>query len=141
MRGDKLNEEVIKRLPAPSTGNRITYFAGARIQGAQAPRGFGVRVTAAGAKSFVLNYRSGVKERRYTIGSWPDWSALRAVREARSLRQRIDKGQDPQDEKNAEGSLLAELSRFFWTSSYQSMFAARTWHCGVAMPSKARLID
>jgi integrase len=76
-------------------------FAGARIQGAQAPRGFGVRVTAAGAKSFVLNYRFGAKERRYTIGSWPDWSALRAVREARDLRQRIDKGEDPQATKEA----------------------------------------
>jgi integrase len=117
MRGDKLNEEVIKRLPAPSTGNRITYFAGARIQGAQAPRGFGVRVTAAGAKSFVLNYRSGVKERRYTIGNWPDWSALRAVREARNLRQRIDRGQDPQGEKNAGrrpagGNVAALLDKF-----------------------------
>ena len=101
MKGERLNEEVIKHLPPPRAGNRITYFAGARIQGALAPRGFGVRVTSAGAKSFVLNYRSGVRERRYTIGSWPDWSALRAVREARSLRQRIDRGQDPQDEKNA----------------------------------------
>ena len=52
MKSEKLNEEVIKRLPPADTGNRITYFAGARIQGAQAPGGFGVRVTAAGAKSF-----------------------------------------------------------------------------------------
>ena len=53
----KLNEETIKRLPIPDTGNRIIYFAGAVLQGAQAPRGFGVRVTAAGAKSFIINYR------------------------------------------------------------------------------------
>jgi integrase len=101
MESDKLNEEVIRRLPSPHAGNRVKYFAGARIQGAQAPRGFGVRVTVAGAKSFVLNYRIGAKERRYTIGNWPDWSVLRAVREARNLRQRIDRGQDPQEEKNA----------------------------------------
>ena len=43
----KLSEETIKRLPVPETGNRIIYFAGATIQGAKAPRGFGVRVTAA----------------------------------------------------------------------------------------------
>src|SRR6185437_530071 len=96
MKSDKLNEEIVKRLPPPRTGNCITYFTGARIQGAQAPRGFGVRVTAAGAKVFVLNYRVGSKERRYTIGKWPDWSALRAVREARILRQGIDRGEDPQ---------------------------------------------
>ena len=87
-----LNEEAVKRLPAPSKGNRITYFAGATIQGAKAPRGFGVRVTATGARAFVLNYRLRGREYRLTIGAWPDWSALKAVHEARKLRQRIDRG-------------------------------------------------
>lgn len=91
----KLNEETIKRLPSPDTGNRITYFAGAVLQGAQAPRGFGVRVTAGGAKSFIINYRIKGREYRYTLGAYPDWSALRAVREARNLRQRIDRGENP----------------------------------------------
>jgi hypothetical protein len=57
MKRERLNEEVIKHLPPPRAGNRVAYFAGARIQGAVAPRGFGVRVTAGGAKSFVLNRR------------------------------------------------------------------------------------
>jgi integrase len=91
----KLSEETVKRLPVPDTGNRITYFAGATIQGAKAPRGFGVRVTAAGARAFVLNYRLRGREHRFTIGAWPDWSALRAVREARTLRQRVDRGENP----------------------------------------------
>src|SRR5579871_1063503 len=95
----KLNEDVVKTLPSPAAGNRVTYFAGAKIQGSPAPSGFGVRVTATGAKSFVLNYRIGAKERRYTIGSWPDWSALQAVRAARTLRQRVDRGEDPQSDK------------------------------------------
>jgi integrase len=94
----KLSEEVIKRLPAPASGNRISYFAGAIIQGAKAPRGFGVRVTAAGARAFVLNYRLRGREHRFTIGAWPDWSALKAVREARTLRQRIDRGENPIDD-------------------------------------------
>src|SRR5436190_19232340 len=91
----KLSEETVKRLPVPDTGNRITYFAGATIQGAKAPRGFGVRVTAAGARAFVLNYRLCGREHRFTIGAWPDWSALKAVREARNLRQRVDRGENP----------------------------------------------
>ena len=95
----KLNEEVIKRLPLPQKGNRITYFPGAVLQGAQVPRGFGVRVTATGAKSFVINYRIKRDEYRLTIGSYPDWSALRAVREARSLRQRIDRGENPLEDR------------------------------------------
>jgi integrase len=91
----KLSEETVKRLPVPAAGNSITYFPGATIQGAKAPRGFGVRVTAAGARAFVLNYRLRGREHRFTIGAWPDWSALKAVREARDLRQRVDRGEDP----------------------------------------------
>jgi hypothetical protein len=91
----KLNEEIVKQLPVPAKGNRVTYFPGAMIQGAKAPRGFGVRVTAAGARAFVLNYRLRGREHRFTIGAWPDWSALKAVREARDLRQRIDRGENP----------------------------------------------
>jgi integrase len=91
----KLNEETVKQLPVPAKGNCVTYFAGATIQGAKAPRGFGVRVTAAGARAFVLNYRLRGREYRFTIGAWPDWSALKAVREARDLRQRIDRGENP----------------------------------------------
>ena len=95
----RLNEETIKRLPIPEKGNRITYFPAAVLQGSQVPRGFGVRVTAGGAKSFIINYRIKRDEYRYTIGSYPDWSALRAVREARNLRQRIDRGENPLEDR------------------------------------------
>jgi integrase len=94
-RNPNLNEATIKALPIPDKGNRVHYFAGAMLQGAAVPRGFGVRVTAGGARSFVLNYRHRGRERRITIGQYPDWSALRAVREARELRQRVDRGEDP----------------------------------------------
>jgi integrase len=96
---DRLSEETIKRLPVPTAGNSITYFAGATIQGAKAPRGFGVRVTAAGARAFILNYRLRGREHRFTIGAWPDWSALKAVREARNLRQRVDRGENPLEDR------------------------------------------
>ena len=99
MTSANLNEETIKRLPVPAKGNRVTYFAGAVIQGAKAPRGFGVRVTAAGARAFVLNYRLRGREHRFTIGAWPDWSALKAVREARNLRQRVDRGENPIEDR------------------------------------------
>src|SRR3984893_4138956 len=95
MKPGSLSEETIKQLPPPAKGNSITYFAGATIQGAKAPRGFGVRVTASGARAFILNYRLRGREHRFTIGAWPDWSALKAVREARNLRQRVDRGEDP----------------------------------------------
>src|SRR3979411_1159347 len=94
MKAGSLSEETIKGLRTPAKGNSITYFAGATIQGAKVPRGFGVRVTASGARAFILNYRLRGREHRFTIGAWPDWSALKAVREARNLRQRVDPGED-----------------------------------------------
>ena len=99
MTRDRLSEEIIRQLQPPARGNRVTYFAGATIQGAKAPRGFGVRVTAAGVRAFILNYRLRGLEYRYTIGAWPDWSALKAVREARNLRQRVDRGENPLDDR------------------------------------------
>src|SRR5262245_11508301 len=106
----KLSEETVKRLPVPNKGNRVTYFAGATIQGAKAPRGFGVRVTAAGARAFVLNYRLRGREHRFTIGAWPDWSALKAVREARNLRQRVDRGENPIAEREAPSAPVTVAS-------------------------------
>jgi integrase len=111
----KLSEETVKRLPVPPKGNRVSYFAGAMIQGAKAPRGFGVRVTAAGARSFVLNYRLRGREHRLTIGAWPDWSALKAVREARDLRQRVDRGENPLEDRTpspATGKVASILDDF-----------------------------
>ncbi len=96
---EKLNDEVVKSLPAPERGNKVWYFAGAKVQGKKVPRGFGVRVTKAGAKSFIVNYRLKRREHRYTIGAYPDWKVLPAVREARKLRERIDRGDNPQADK------------------------------------------
>jgi integrase len=101
----KLNERTVEGLEAPDSGNKVYYFADAVIQGAKAPRGFGVRVTAGGARSFVLNYRAAHVERRHTIGQWPDWSVIKAVQEARKLRQRVDRGEDPQlDRRRADNA-------------------------------------
>src|SRR5216684_7276949 len=93
----KLNEAVVKAVP--EAGNKVHYFPGAILQGKEAPRGFGVRVSSGGVKSFVLNYRIKLRERRYTIGQHPDWTVLDAVNEARKLRQRIDRGEDPLDDR------------------------------------------
>src|SRR5205085_2469657 len=93
-----LNEAAIKALPTLPI-NKLYPFAGAVVQGASVPRGFFVRVTKDGTKAFVMDYRVGPKQRRYTIGQWPDWTALAAVREGRELRQRIDRGEDPLGER------------------------------------------
>jgi integrase len=77
----------------PPTGNRIFYD--------DEVKGFGVRVTAAGARSFILNYRVGKRERRHTIGSFPDWSVKAARDFAKDLKVKVDMGGDPVAEKKA----------------------------------------
>ena len=66
----RLTDNEAKALPLPATGNRIAYDSEVK--------GFGARITAAGAKAFILNYRVAGRERRITIGSFPDWSVKAA---------------------------------------------------------------
>ena len=44
-------------------------------------KGFALRVTAGGAKSFVLDCRTEGRQRRITVGAYSDWS-VRAARQA-----------------------------------------------------------
>ncbi|WP_425901749.1 tyrosine-type recombinase/integrase [Agrobacterium radiobacter] len=81
----------IPALPLPASGNKIYYD--------DSIKGFGVRVTAAGARAFILNYRIGRRERRLTIGSFPDWSLSSAAKAAKELKQKIDSGIDPLAER------------------------------------------
>ena len=93
--GVRLTDKIVSGLPAPAHGNRITYDAPDR-QGRDWTPGFGVRVTAAGGRSFIFNFRTEVgRERRLTIGSPPAWSVEAARKEAASLRYRVDRGEDP----------------------------------------------
>jgi integrase len=96
---DKFNESEMKKLPVPGKGAKTYPFAGAILQGKQAPAGFNVRVTANGIKSGLMRYRHKGVERFFTFGTWPDWSCLAMVEEARRLRQRIDRGEDPAGER------------------------------------------
>ena len=99
-----LTDAVVKRLPLPASGNKLTFDA--------AVAGFAARVTAAGARSFVLNYETKAgRQRRITIGALGDWTAAAARAEARRLRQVISQGGDPLGELEAERAAptVAEL--------------------------------
>ena len=85
----KLTDSVVKRLPPPAAGNKITFDDDVHM--------FGVRVTAAGSRSFVLQYRNRSGQlRRYTIGTFPEWSTAAARAHARQLKADIRaNGHDP----------------------------------------------
>src|SRR2546423_3286919 len=67
-----INETVVASLPAPASGNKVHSFSGATLGGRKAPAGFGVRVTASGARSFVLFHRTGGRKFLETLGRWDD---------------------------------------------------------------------
>ncbi len=104
---EKLTDKLVKSLPAPASGNKITYDTNVH--------GFGFRVTAAGARAFILNYRINGRERRYTIGAYPDWSVGAAREEAKRLKRQVDRGYDPMGQRHAERAAptVAELARRF----------------------------
>lgn len=93
-----LDDEVVKSLAKPARANTVIYDLEVK--------GFGCRITAAGAKSFILNYRTrDGRERRFTIGAYPGWKVKAARKEADSIKARIRGGYDPlgalEDERQA----------------------------------------
>lgn len=89
----KLNETFTKKAQVPDEGNKL--YRDDEL------KGFCLRVTAAGHRSFVLNYSIDRRERRMTIGAYPAWSAAAAREEAKRLKRLIDQSVDPLEERNA----------------------------------------
>jgi site-specific recombinase XerD len=58
-------------------------------------RGLAVAVYASGSRAFNLSYRFHGRQRRITIGRWPEWSVVSARERAKFLRREIDAGTDP----------------------------------------------
>ncbi len=58
-------------------------------------RGFSITIYTSGNRAFTLDYRIGGRQRRMTIGRWPEWSTVAARERAKELRRDIDEGIDP----------------------------------------------
>jgi len=91
----KVNDRMVAGLALPKKGTRVVYDG---ILG-----GFGVRVTANGSRSFVLDYANAHgQHRRHTIGKWPEFTAEGARVEAEELRAQIRKGGDPVEDRREQ---------------------------------------
>jgi integrase len=64
--------------------------------------GFGLRLRAGGSRNYVVRYRLGGLERRYTIGSASVLSVEEARKKARRALALVDDGMDPTAEKAAK---------------------------------------
>lgn len=89
----RLNEANIRRIKAPSKGYKLIRD--------DEITGLGLRVTANDARSFVLTYTIDGRQRRLTIGPWPEWTGTAARERAKDLRRQVDQGEDPLGTKQA----------------------------------------
>jgi integrase len=64
--------------------------------------GFGLRVFTSGKRSYVLQYRSAGRSRRYTIGLHGVWTAESARQEAKVQMGRVAQGDNPAEERQLD---------------------------------------
>lgn len=93
----RFEDSSIRDLPLPAAGNRIDYDVPGKKQNDKFVRGFAVRTTAAGAKTFLLVYvvPGTGRERRQVIGAYGTHTVTTARAAASQLRARVDRGEDP----------------------------------------------
>ena len=87
----RLTDRLGRTIEAPVAGNRIVYDFEVK--------GFGVRITKAGARAWVINYRANGRQRRATIGDVADWPVQLAREQAKSMKRLVDQGCDPVTER------------------------------------------
>ena len=94
-----LSEAKIKALSAPEKGSKILFD-----NHRDAPRGFGLKLTKAGSKSFILRYfhKASGKDRQLTIGKWPTWTLAAARSKAEGFKRETDGGKDILEDRRAE---------------------------------------
>ncbi|MCO6413529.1 MAG: integrase family protein [Thiogranum sp.] len=104
----KLSNSSVASLPVPAKGQKLHWCSSLS--------GFGVRVTASGAKSYIVQGRiKGTgKERRYTIGPCHLLDYAEARKRALDRLRELHDGKDPQVEKRkrlAQGLTLREVMK------------------------------
>jgi integrase len=92
-----LTAPFVQSLKAPTDRAHETYWD----SGARAVRGFCLRITQAGARTWFAVYRHGGRLRWYRIGTSPTLSLADAREMARNALADVQKGNDPAADKQA----------------------------------------
>jgi integrase len=109
----KLTEKAVRALqpPAPNGTHSVCV-----IHRDSEQRGFGLRVSDRGAKSFIVEYSIDAVQRRMTLGVWPELSCDEARRRAREIRSGSYLGEDPlaQREERRQEPSFGYLVDQYW---------------------------
>ncbi len=89
-----LTEASIKRFVLPKEG-QVEHFDAALP-------GFAVRLTPKGTKSFIFFYRRNGKQRRSTLGRFPELTLAEARDKARDILRLLDAGEDPRRDRHKQ---------------------------------------
>lgn len=101
----KITKSYVDRLSTPATGQAFVRDAELK--------GFAVRITASGAKSFILEKRIDGKVKRLTLGRYPELTVEQARKEAHKLLGHIAVGRNPPAEKKYKALQGTTLEQAF----------------------------
>ncbi|HNP50799.1 MAG TPA: Arm DNA-binding domain-containing protein [Nitrosomonas nitrosa] len=87
----KITKSYVDKLSTPATGQAFVRD--------MELKGFAVRITSSGAKSFILEKRIDGKVKRVTLGRYPELTVEQARKEAHKLLGHIATGRNPIAEK------------------------------------------
>lgn len=91
---ERLSDALVRRALPPTRAQMLIWDSDVK--------GFALRVTQGGSKAFILDYRVGGRQRRITIGAYPDWTVAAARDAAKVMKREVDLGRDPMGERHAE---------------------------------------
>lgn len=92
--------------------------------------GFGLKVTPQGVRTYLLQYRMGGRgtpTRRFTIGRHGTWTPDEARKEAKKLRQLVDRGEDPQAVNRERHRSEVELAFETYLERFLSLYGKPNW--------------
>lgn len=101
----RITKSYVDRLSTPATGQAFVRDTELK--------GFAVRVTSSGAKSFILEKRIDGKVKRLTLGRYPELTVEQARKEAHKLLGHIAVGRNPAAEKKQEALQGTTLKKAF----------------------------
>lgn len=101
----KITKSYVDKLSTPATGQAFVRD--------MELKGFAVRITSTGAKSFILEKRIDGKVKRVTLGRYPELTVEQARKEAHKLLGHIATGRNPIAEKKQEVLKSTTLKQAF----------------------------